>query len=358
MTPAERLRALGLVARTVCVGPPERPKTAWQKAAEVALAEGLGGALWAAVRDLPPGVVPPATGAALRAAHRSALGRNLLLRRQLDEVLAVLAAAGVEPVPLKGALYLLDGTLPDLGVREMGDLDVAVAPEAFDRSVAALCRAGYRPAPGRPFAHPHELPFTGGLAPVELHAVLGSPPIPAVVPLDAALSRAERRGNWARLCADDVVAHHVLHTQVQDRNHAFFGLSLRQLHTAALVLRARGGELDWDALRNRFREAGLEPVLDAWLALCRDLGGLAVPPPRIPASRWRARAVLGVAALGGWPTDVARNLSFALGRAYLDERYGHGGRPLKLALARCRHVVRLAAADWRLAVRSTLVRRR
>lgn len=258
MTPAARLRAVRLVARAVCAGPPDRPAATWRDAAAVALAEGLGGALWAAVRDLPAGTVPPAAAAALRAAHRATLGRNLLVRRQLDDVLDALVAAGVEPVPLKGALYLFDGTLPELGVRETGDLDVAVSPEAFERSVAALCRAGYRLAPGRPFAHPHELPLKGGVATLELHVSLGSPPIPAVVPLDAAVARAERRGRWVRL----------------------------------------------------------------------------------------------------WPTDVARNLSFAFGRAYLDDRYHHGDRPLRLALARCRHAVHLAAHGPRRALRSTLVRRR
>jgi hypothetical protein len=302
--------------------------------------------------------VPPAAAGALRAAHRSTTGRNLLLRRQLSAALDVLRDAGVAAAPLKGALYLLDGTLPDPGVREMGDLDVAVAPDAFERAVAALGRAGYRPAPGRPFAHPHELPLAGGLAPLELHPVLGSPAVTSVVPLPQALARAEPRDGWLRLAADDVMAHHVLHTQVQDRNHFVFGVSLRQLHTAALVLAARGGELDWDALRRRFCAAGLEPVLDGWLAVARELAGLPVPPPRSRASSWRARAVRGVAALGGWPADVARNVSFALGREYLTARYGLDGRPGRLAWARVRHLAGLAVAHPRDALRAAAVRRR
>lgn len=335
---------------------------AWDDVLEVALAESLAGALWVGIRALPDGVVPVEVARAARAEHRMALAGNVLLRPQLLTALGALAAAGIDALPLKGGLYLLDGTLADPGARVMGDLDVAVGPAAFDAALDVLAALGYTPQPGRPFEHPHELPLlVDGGAPLELHASLGSAPIPAAVPFDAALARAERRERdgvpWLRLAADDVVVHHVLHTQVQDRNHLVFGLSLRQLHTAALVLAARGGDVDWASVRQRFDTLGLGPVLDGWLDQARRVAHLDVPAPQRRV-RWRTGLTLASAAVGGWPSDLARNLAFALGADYLDSLYHHGGRPARLALARARHLTRLARRDGRGAMARALAPRR
>ncbi|HEY5188584.1 MAG TPA: nucleotidyltransferase family protein [Solirubrobacteraceae bacterium] len=67
-------------------------------------------------------------------------------RRQLQEVSAVLAAAAIRPVALKGAA-LLESAYLTPGLRPMVDLDLLVDEAQLDTAVGALTASGYHPHP-------------------------------------------------------------------------------------------------------------------------------------------------------------------------------------------------------------------
>lgn len=317
-----------------------------------ALAEehGLGPALWGAVaanRAVPAGVADE-----LRRSHRSNTGRSMVLRRELEAVVAALAARGVEVLALKGAGYLATSELGEVGIREMGDLDLAVRPRDVDAAQGALSDAGYT-AVERPYGlvH-HDLIYVSphALAPVELHTAMGDPRVDACLPLEDVWARSRpvaMRGDVARIpSVEDSLVHNVLHAQVQDREHAYLGVPLRQLHTFVLGARAWTTAVDWATVDRRLTGMGHRPSWLAHLELARRIFG----PDGLPdvALTWRTRAhteaALSSFALA-WPTDVARNLQYALDRQYLEARYGPLGSRRRLMSTRARHLLHVWRSD-------------
>jgi hypothetical protein len=347
MTPRHRLRGLRLLGRCLAGDPPNEPQVAWDAIAAVAVEHGLEPALWVSLPPATRALLPRGTQADLTAAHRSNVARELLMRRQLTEVLEALTSAGVEVLALKGAAHLAEGVFRP-GERVMVDLDLVV--HDLDQAVAALEPMGYESRPGRLFAHPHELPLVadGAPGPVELHTTVGAPDVVAVLPtaeIWAAARRTEMGGGpLSTLAPTHQVVHNVLHAQVQDRNHAVAGIGLRQLHTFAALVRCHDADIDWHDVRARFGAHDLDAVLDGYLDLARVLLDAPVPSPRQPtAARARTHACLASAALRSAPSDVARNLRDAFAPDYLDARYGYGHRRVGLARTRVRHAWQL----WR-----------
>ena len=355
--PRRRLRALRLLGRAISwpdVAPPPDART-WHEVKALAREHGLLGALHRAA----PG------DDEVTAAHRRTAGRNLVARRQLRDIAAALAGAGVDVLVFKGSQYLVDGTVADLGSRTMADLDIAVPAQQRDAAAEVLGRLGYHAAPGDPFEHPHETLYLGPpgtVVPVELHVELGSPPIPAAVPAEAVWRRAvrlEAAGVEVRgLAIDDALVHHVLHAQVQDLNHAVAGLPLRQLHTFSLL--ARRPEPPWSSVTATLEAAGFGAAWRSYVALGAWVFAVDAAVPGRDA--WRAgidrTAALASFGAGEWPSDVLRNLRFALGAEYLDATYGLGGDRRRLPAARVRHLWRTARTSGRGAVGAALHRRR
>jgi hypothetical protein len=85
-----------------------------------------------------------ALAAEARLSLRNVRARNVLFLRELSDILALLDAAGIETMLLKGA-SLLAGTYRDLGLRPMNDLDVAVRPNQFVEALGLLQRGGWWP---------------------------------------------------------------------------------------------------------------------------------------------------------------------------------------------------------------------
>ena len=287
----------------------------------------------------------------------------------------------------KGALQLVDGTLEAIGDRSMEDLDLAVRRDELPRAETALRATGYRPYKSKPFFHPHEIPFLldRSAGPIEVHVELGSPPIPSVLPVAEAWAKSSRlpvagatapvagatapvAGATAPVAGASALAlspthqvlHGVLHSAVQDLNHATGGLPLRQLLIVSRLVRVHGQAVDWEELRRRMEEHGLAPELREYLWLAQRFAGMPSAAGEAGdlarASRLHDARVLASFALG-WPADVQRNLRYAFGRAYLDSLYGHGNRPARLALARARHAIRIVRRDGRRALELTLARK-
>jgi len=93
----------------------------------------------------PSGVegAPGAVLAAVRAHCDANALRNVMLARQLTEILGELAARGVEAMPIKGPALAVSA-YGDLALREFGDLDIVVRQSSFDRARELLGQWGYR----------------------------------------------------------------------------------------------------------------------------------------------------------------------------------------------------------------------
>jgi hypothetical protein len=69
--------------------------------------------------------------------------RNKLILSQLKWISGLFNKAGIEPVVLKGAAYLLMGIYPDLSTRFLGDIDLLLPEADFPAAVEILKSEGY-----------------------------------------------------------------------------------------------------------------------------------------------------------------------------------------------------------------------
>ncbi len=154
----------------------------WADVRALARREEVTAALWPRLRralDVGGGVGRTLPEEVEEAFRREAMVAEFGARRleaQLQEVLEVLAARGIEPVLLKGA-GLAYSVFGGMARRPMRDLDLLIPRESLVPALAALGSAGWSPAPGqRPAgsydAHQHAPPLvapSGGTGVVELH---------------------------------------------------------------------------------------------------------------------------------------------------------------------------------------------
>jgi len=158
----------------------------WDEVFEQAAAQGVETWLYPELVSRAPEVLRTAScGAVWRLRFLQAVGDAARRRGQLAEVLGLLAAAGIAVIPLKGA-WLAEGVYDDPACRPMGDLDLLVPSEVFERALAVLTAAGYAPPAGlnvsaSRFDH-HVVCLRPGYRPVELHWQVadddGSLPLP------------------------------------------------------------------------------------------------------------------------------------------------------------------------------------
>lgn len=361
--PLERLRALWALGRLLGGLPLGAGDVPWRRVVLLADDHQVTGALAVAIAARADLDTDPGIRDRLARSHRRNLVRNMLLRRQTLEAGRTLNRAGIEPLLLKGALYLFDGTLLDMGERFTGDIDIVVPEAAWDTAVAALESAGYRPEAGKPFLHPHELPMVARGRPtsVELHRSLGSAGVAAVLPLEEAWRDSSDHRvdgvSFRGLSPTHAALHNILHAQLQDLNHAVFGIPIRQLHTLYCLERAGRDRIDWELVEGRLREHALDAMARGYLDLARRLLGMESPVPGGPATFIHSLVSLASFEMG-WPVDVHRNLRFALGAEYLDHLYGHGHRPARLLATRARHLYRVARARGRSALTEATLSRR
>lgn len=152
--------------------------------------------------------------------------------------------------------------------------------------------------------------------------------------------------------------HNVLHSAVQDLNHAVAGLPLRQLLTLARLAHVHRSAVDWTAIRVRMDAHDLSTVLRDHLWLTHQLAGLALPDGPWGGVGMRLYEGRVLASFGlGWPSHLQRNVRQAFERPYLDALYAHGNHPLKLASARARHAIHVLHRDGRGALRAAVERR-
>jgi hypothetical protein len=224
--------------------------------------------------SLPPDVVRE-LNARLEQLRRQALLWDL----ERDRVLHALRRCGVTPLLLKGSA-LRERVYDDPTERSMGDLDLLVAPEEIERSMAALREAGYAPESEqlmdayRLHHFHHILRHPRGFI-VELHWGLTDPG--SRVPLNekqfVARASASSRGNGVPVrvpSPEDLL----LHVVSQNEDDAF-GLLRRIVDIDRIV--ALSPPLDWPYVARAARDSGLDLVLAMSLRLAQLLLRTDVP---------------------------------------------------------------------------------
>ena len=153
--------------------------------------------------------------------------------------------------------------------------------------------------------------------------------------------------------------HHVLHAQIQDYDHVYFGVPLRQLHTSLLLGRAWAGRLDEEEVIGRFTAARLQAPLLGHLDLVRrifheePMERLSIPRK----TRAHTTVSLGSFALR-WPTDLARNIRWSFDMEYLTARYGAAHRRGQRPWLLMRHLATIAGQSREVVLRKATARRR
>jgi hypothetical protein len=344
--PSEYRTLIGLLRCAVHRKPPEGdllPAADWPATLRLARQHGVdtylypwlaehAPALFSPHADAPPDSAP----AAWRALFLEAVPRTLLRQRQLAELLAAFARAGIDVIPLKGA-WLSETLYDDPVRRTMSDLDVLVRECDLDSCHAALSRLGYRAVrdvrhnaffKDQTYFHDSR-PF-----PVEAHwdlsAAQGSPAPHADV---AALWRRTAAAALLsepvrRLSPEDQLLHLAQHIVLHN-----FAMPLRGYLDVALLLggglRPEGGALDAATGAQLKRCAGFVLAVVSQLfalSLPDDLARLAQPADpvrlaealesltRLPAAD-KHRGELMLARLG--QTSLTGRIRFLLGRLFL-----------------------------------------
>jgi hypothetical protein len=335
----------------------------WSELVAIAEELVLTPALWPALRKLD--VEPPkAELELLQQRHLWNAARNIRFRHGLTEAVGALNQVGVVPLLLKGGVSLVDGTVEDVGCRWMADLDLAVPVETLPETMEALAGVGFEAARPDPFGPPHELLVVrkGCPGPIELHTEIGVEALQAVLPTNqvwAASSELSFASVDARVPSPThQVLHCILHSALVDLNHSVAGLPLRQLMTLTQLVQAHGSSASWAEIDTTAQAHGLTAAVRAHVWLAHRLCGLALPAGYRGGLRERLHEARVLANFGlGWPAELQRNLHFAFGRDYLDSLYSHGGRPLRLAVARARHTRHLLHRDWRANLEEAVQRR-
>ena len=212
--------------------------------------------------------------------------RNEKILSGLARIAALLNAIDIEPLLLKGAAHLVEGTYPEPSMRILGDVDILIPASRSGDAAAALKAAGFGtkfsdviPPP----AH-HHLPMLhdpeNDLG-VELHTdVISRSP-------DAMISTA-----WFCEMARPVVfrnqrvrlpeptrnsGHTIFHSEIFHGLYALNKIQLRHLLDLALIRARHDGAIDWNELDHRFSAAGVGEVLATYLYFAHELLGQPAP---------------------------------------------------------------------------------
>ncbi|MDE8349631.1 MAG: nucleotidyltransferase family protein [Acidocella sp.] len=222
-------------------------------------------------------------------------GHRQDLRGQLQACLSALNAAGITPLALKGARYLLDTGSGWSTARPMRDIDLLIHPAQAQAAVAALTGIGFMAdAPtGLQSHHLPELRLAGHIGAVELHTEALSPAgrrfmstcfiwqqaVPLTVAAGTALVLPPA---WQAL-------HAMLHHQASDDGYNQRILALKPLWEFICLTRSLSAH-EWQALADHMAaENGLD-LLTSWCLQAEAVLNVPVPPGLAISTAARAQA--------------------------------------------------------------------
>jgi hypothetical protein len=208
--------------------------------------------------------------------------QSLRLHQELSEVLRGLRSEGIPVIVLKGA-YLAQIVYGDIALRSMRDVDVMVRKCDLSRAEAKLFAMGHSQLEHshmeRDYAgcqHLHPLIRPGGF-PIEIHWTIESPTEPFEIDVDGLWERARPAViagvEVLVLSPEDLLLHLCLHTSF----HHQFVQGLRSCWDILKTVGHYGPQIDWEQVRHRSRQWGVEKYVYLTLYLVRELFGAAVP---------------------------------------------------------------------------------
>jgi hypothetical protein len=241
---------------------------------------------------------PPAVLHALERGYLANAARSLFLRSELEKVLGLLSAAGVEAMLLKGAA-LVETVYRDPAHREMLDLDLLVRGDQLPAANAALRAAGYgttdqthtQSTPSAAVPH-HDPALIGAseLAAIELHHHIALADEGGDFAIDGFWERARTSSATGHLlpAPEDLLIHLCLHFTRNrlggSARHRNTGGALGQVTDIARVVEA--GTVDWELLERTARAFALEARVFLALFVAGQLGAR-VPGAALVALRPR-----------------------------------------------------------------------
>jgi hypothetical protein len=240
--------------------------------------------------------IPPDTAEFLAAVEEMNRERN---ERIVDEAVAIarlLNGIGIEPVLLKGAVYLFEEVYPGSGCRYLCDLDLLIPASRSQAAMEALEREGYEADTSDRMArfrhHYPQLQRPGG-APIELHHSLGHG-VSRRLLSGAEVLRDSRLLEWRGVLVripspEHLVTHLILHSQIHHAYSERIWPPLRAMHDLSMLDRHFASRLDWRAVRERFRVQSEEHTLLLHLLQVNQTLGMPLPFPIRPGWILRAR---------------------------------------------------------------------
>jgi hypothetical protein len=206
----------------------------------------------------------------LEAIHELNRERNRQLLNEIEMHSCLLHAAGIEPVVLKGAAYLVAGVYRDPSDRLLRDIDLLVETAQSAKAFEIIQSSGYEPYIPNPTAlvlHHHPTLTRVHRVPVEIHHQIGKGAC-GVFLTAREIVAASRRVMLGRAVVrvpapEHLLIHLILHSQVHHAPHARIWPSLRDMHD--LVRLSRQYNLDWESIRSRFRAHRKESLLNLHL---------------------------------------------------------------------------------------------
>jgi hypothetical protein len=156
------------------------------------------------------------------------------------------------------------GLFHDPGERLIGDIDLLVPHGRSGEAVEALIGMGYRVADEGEQDHHHHHPalvHAAWPAAVEIHKETVSHLYRRALPAEAVARRARTMTIAGRRigvpCAEDLIVHNIVHSQLANRNFWSAEFSLRDAYDLVLLTRRFGNELNWARLGRRLdRDVG------------------------------------------------------------------------------------------------------
>lgn len=212
--------------------------------------------------------------------------RNEVMLSGLARVAALLNAVDIEPILLKGAAHVVDGTYPDPALRILGDIDILIPASRAADAVRAMRAAGYatKAADVVPPPKHHHLPMlheAGTDVGVELHTDVIDP-YPDHTISTTWFCEATRpisfRNQRVRLPEPTRnSAHTIFHSELFHEQYGRNKIHLRHLLDLALIRGRHEGAIDWSEVDRRFSAAGHGEVLATYLDFARELFGQPAP---------------------------------------------------------------------------------
>ena len=257
----------------------------WDEIAELARVQRVGALMHFCLQRAPKSwPVPPGQFQQLTAGqYQTCLLNNLFLATELTELAKALQSKGIPCLALKG-MHLAHDVYPEVGVRQMDDIDVLVPRALMAAAVEVTRELGYftrEPVNVEVWSQSvHHMPrmFNNNKTVLELHWNITWPKDRyALSDLDGLWERAGRlkgaKGDVLGLCPEDLILHLCVHASFQ---HLFY-TGLRPVCDISASITHYRDAIDWDVLAARALGWGWESGVYLMLNLARTSLGAAVP---------------------------------------------------------------------------------